>query len=346
MSTQVENMTIGAETADQRSPGARQRRFRVDRYATLLFFLCFFGVIGILKGSAFLSWSNLSLVLANNANVALLAAAATLTLIAGQFDLSVGAAAGMSSIIATHLAVVEHTSVVIMLLAVIVVGMLAGILNALLVTRAHVNAFVATLGTAGLFGGVALWISKGETVFGVMPQILTNAGTSKVASVPLPIIYTLIVGAALWLLTKRTVLGRFWYATGANPDSADLAGVPVRRVTTYAFIATTVLAVVAGLLASARFGSADPSSGPDLLLPAFAAAFLGSAILSDGRFTVVGSLLAASLIVYAANGLDVAGVNAAIQPMFNGAVLVGAVALTEFLRRRSGQGSLLARANR
>jgi ribose transport system permease protein len=89
------------------------------------------------------------------------------------------------------------------------------------------------------------------------------------------------------------------------------------------------------MVSVARFGSADPSAGPTLLLPAFAAAFLGSAILSDGRFTVVGSLLAACLIVFATNGLEVLGLSAALVPIFNGAVLVVAVAFTEALRRRA-----------
>jgi ribose transport system permease protein len=346
MSTETEDRTaveLDAATEARSATSPPRRRIRLDRYATLLFFLAFYAVIGITHGSEFLSWENFQLVLSNNANVAMLAAAVTFTLIAGQFDLSVGALAGMASVLSTYLVVKHQTPVVVVLLIIVAVGVAAGLINALLVTRAHVNAFVATLGTAGLFSGVALWISKGATVFGTMPKVMTDAGTTKVAGVPLPIIYLLVLGILLWALTRRTILGRFWYAAGANPEASSLAGVPVRRMTTYAFIATGLLAALAGLLASARFQSADPASGPDLLLPAFAGAFLGSAVLSDGRFTVVGSLLAASLIVLATNGLDVAGVNFAVKPIFNGAVLVGAVALTELLRRRSGRVSMVGK---
>ncbi|MEA2170243.1 MAG: ribose transport system permease protein [Solirubrobacteraceae bacterium] len=317
--------------------------FRLDRYGTLLFFLAFYVIIGAKEGSAYISWENISLVLSNNANVAVLAAAVTITLIAGQFDLSCGALAGMTAVLAAHWATTGMATG-FMIILVLAVGAAAGFLNALLVTRAHVNAFIATLGTGGVFAGIALWVSKGQAIFGEMPKIFTDAGTTKLIGIPLPMVYLVLLLVALWALTKRTVIGRFWYAAGSNPSSAELAGVPVRRMTTYAFIATGMLAALAGILAVARFGAADPSSGPDLLLPAFAGAFLGSSILSDGRFTVVGSLLAACLIVFATNGLDVAAVNVAVKPMFNGAVLVGAVAITEVLRRRRKAGSLLPRA--
>ncbi|MEV4420144.1 ABC transporter permease [Patulibacter sp. NPDC049589] len=346
-STQSAPVPTGSPVADAPvpdEPAKRRSAFRVDRYATLLFFALFFVVVGISKGSAFLSWDNFSLVLADNANVAILAAAATITLVAGQFDLSVGAVAGLSSVLASHFVIEAGTPPLVTVLLILALGVAAGLLNAFLVAVANVNAFVATLGTGGLFSGVALWVSGGESIFGEMPKSFTDAGTTSLAGVPLPIVFVIAIGLGLWTLTRRTVVGRFWYAVGANPEASGLAGVRVRRVTTYAFIATSVLAALAGLLASARFGSADPAAGPDLLLPAFAGAFLGSAILSDGRFTVVGSLLAASLIVLATNGLDVMGVNFAVKPMFNGAVLVGAVALTEYLRRRSGRRSLIPKA--
>jgi ribose transport system permease protein len=107
-------------------------------------------------------------------------------------------------------------------------------------------------------------------------------------------------------------------------------------VTILAFVATGLLAGCAGVISVAKFGSADPVSGPELLLPAFAAAFLGSSILSDGRFSVLGTIVAAFLIAFATNGLEVLGLNVWIKPVFSGCVLIVAVALTHALRKGRG----------
>ena len=133
---------------------------------------------------------------------------------------------------------------------------------------------------------------------------------------------------------RRTVAGRYWYATGANAESARLAGVKTAKMVVWAFASTGLIAALGGVLYLATFASADPTTGPDLLLPAFAAAFLGSSILSDGKFTMIGSVLGTFLLAYATNGLQIAGVNFAAQPIFNAIVLIGAVGLTELLRRR------------
>jgi ribose transport system permease protein len=109
----------------------------------------------------------------------------------------------------------------------------------------------------------------------------------------------------------------------------------------WAFVGTGVIASIGGLLYMVIFASADPTTGPDLLLPAFAGAFLGSSILSDGRFTMTGSVLGTLLLAYATSGLEIAGVNFAAQPIFNALVLVGSVGLTEFLRRRRKVGRVV-----
>jgi ribose transport system permease protein len=328
----------------QMSTDRQRRRLQVDRYGTIAFFVVFIAVMGILEGSDFFSWKNLSLVLANNAPQIILAAAVSLTLIAGQFDLSVGYIAGMSAVLTAVLAQ-KGVNAEVTLLLVIGAGLLAGTINALLVTRAKVNAFIATLGMGGVYSGVTLWISNGTTVFGSVPAILTGAGTNSLGPIPLPIVFVLVLTAVLAAVIHGTVAGRLLYATGANPEAARLAGVRVQKVTIMAFLATALLATLAGILLVSRLGSADPSTGTTLLLPAFAGAFLGASILSDGRFTAIGAIIAGALVAISTNGLEVAGVNFAAEPIFNGLVLVAAVALTEGLRRRQRRGrSRVARA--
>jgi ribose transport system permease protein len=331
----VEGGARNPEPKGRRSRGGRpRRRLGLESVGTPIFFLLFFVVIGLMKGSAFVSWDNISLVIRQNSYAALLAAAVTLPLIAGQFDLSVGNVAGLSAILCGHLSAELGTPLWISILAALATGVLFGLINGLLVTRAQINAFIATLGTGGAAGGAALWVSNGSTIFSGIPESLTKVSHDKFLSVPLPVFFIIFVGAILWALTRRSVAGRYWYATGANPEAARYAGVKVNTMVVWAFVVTGFLAALAGVLYLSIFATADPKTGPDLLLPAFAAAFLGSSILSDGRFTIIGSILGTFLLAYAENGLQVAGVNFAAQPVFNAIVLIGAVGLTEHLRRR------------
>ena len=129
------------------------------------------------------------------------------------------------------------------------------------------------------------------------------------------------------------MLGRHWYAVGSNSESSRLAGVKVDRTVLLSLVAAGVLAAIGGVVFTTRFGSVDPTIGPGYLLPAYAAAFLGSSILSDGRFSVIGTIIAMFLVAYAQSGLLQLGLNFAEQ-IFNGVVLVAAVALNEGLRRR------------
>ena len=328
---------VAARATEGNSPAGRRqrtpRRPELHRYGTLIFFLLFYLIIGVREGDSYLSWSNVSLVLGNNSHLAFLAAAAVTTLIAGQFDLSIGAVAGVSAVMVAQLTATGHGILPSIGLCVLF-GVAAGLLNAFLVVKLQINAFIATLGTGGAFTGISQWISSGQTIFSGIPERLTNAGSGTLLEIPYPALYVLVMLGIMWALTRKVVLGRWWYATGANAEAARLAGVRTGRATMWAFVATGVLASLGGVISTARFASADPTTGSSLLLPAFAAAFLGASILSNGGFTVVGAVAATFLLQFAVNGLDVSGFNLAIKPIFNGMVLIGAVALTEFLRRR------------
>jgi ribose transport system permease protein len=343
MGTTEQSPPEGEQRVETKGAGKRSAwaRFRPERYGTLIFFLVFYAVVAAIKGGEYLSVNNILNVLGQNSHLAFAAAAVTVTLIAGQFDLSVGSLVGMSAVFTAGLPAMQHLPAGLTVVLVLLIGAAAGLINAFLVTVTRVNAFIATLGTGTAFGGVALLYSKSQVLYDGVPRGLVNAANHKLLGIPLPIIYALVLLVALWTLARQTIVGRFWYAIGANAQAARLAGVNVRRYTVLAFVVTGVIAAAGGILLTARFGSADPTSGPDFLLPAFAAAFLGSSILSDGGFTLVGSVVATFLIAFALNGLDVLGLSAGIKPVFNGAVLVGAVALTEELRRRRGRRTII-----
>ncbi len=334
MSTTIaENETSGGSVAVA-GKKAQRRRPPIERYGTVIFFLLLFAGVTAVKGTQFLSIDNIALVLAQNAHLAFCAAAVTITLIAGQFDLSVGALAGLAAMLLALFTSNVGIALIPAVLLVLLIGVVAGLVNGLLVTRGRINAFIVTLGTGSAFGGVAIWASGGGAVFEGIPTGLTNAGTSEIAGLALPVLYVVALLVVGWVLTQRAVIGRFWYAIGSNVEAAKLAGVKVERHTVWAFVATALLATIAGIVLLARFGSADPNTGPELLLPAFAAAFLGSSIANDGRFIVVGAIIATFFVAFAQNGMELLGLSPGVKPIFNGLVLVAAVGLSQQLRRR------------
>jgi ribose transport system permease protein len=317
--------------------GTRPRRrlnLPWERFAMIGFFAVFYLVVCVNGTWNFLASANVFNVLGQNVHTAFAAAAITITLIVGQFDLSVGALVGLSGVLAGGLTAQQELPAIVAVAIILVVGFAAGLLNAFIVLKLRVNAFIATLGTGTAFTGLALLYTDGQLIFdGISPSIIEPMRT-RIGTVPLSMGFALLLLLILSIVTRRMVFGRFLYAVGANAPAAELAGVPVRRVTVIAFVITGVVAAVGGVIATGTYGSANPNTGPELLLPAFAAAFLGASLMGSENFSVTGSIIATFLIAMALNGLDIMGLSSGAKPIFNGAVLVAAVALTQALRAR------------
>jgi ribose transport system permease protein len=309
---------------------------KLDRYAAILFFFAFYLFVWVREGSGFVAWDNVTLVLSQTAYITFVAMGVTITLIAGQFDLSVGAILGISALFIAGMTANQGLPLVLAIPFTLVLAAAVGLVNGLLVVTARVSAFIATLATGGALGGIAILYSHSTVIYTGIPEALTKFGSNKLLGLTLLFWSALAMLVVTWLVTRQTVLGRNWYAVGANPEASRLAGLPVARLVVLSFVVGALVAGFGGLLLTAQLGSAQPQTGPGLLLPAFAAAFLGGSILSDGRFTVLGAFVATYLIAFAGSGLDALGLDAGYKPLFNAVVLIGAVALTAALRRRAG----------
>ncbi|CAB4904535.1 unannotated protein [freshwater metagenome] len=332
----------GGATASQQPSLIRrfgERWTKVDRYAAILFFVAFYLLVFIREGSDFVSWGSISIVLSQNAYIVFAALGVTITLIAGQFDLSIGSILGISALFVAGFTALQNFPLPLAILLTLVAAGVIGMVNGLLVVKAQVSAFIATLATGGALGGIAVLYSSSTVIYTGIPEALTNFGSSKFLGLSYLFWSAVVVLIVTWVLTRHTVLGRNWYAVGANQEASRLARLPVGRLIVLAFVVGALVAGAGGILLTAQLGSAQPQTGPGLLLPAFAAAFLGSSILSDGRFTVLGTFVATYLIAFAGSGLDALGLDTGWKPLFNAAVLIGAVALTAALRRRTGVSS-------
>ena len=174
----------------------------------------------------------------------------------------------------------------------------------------------------------------GETIFGDVPKSFTNLARQQLAGVSKPVILVLVVAVALGLVLGVLPIGRRMYATGGNERAARLTGIATRRYVIAAFVTSALLAGLAGVVLGSRLGTASPSTGGSLLLPAFAGAFLGATTVRPGRFNVAGTIVAVYTLAIAVAGLQQMGAPVWFEPVFNGAALVVAGASRWALQQR------------
>jgi ribose transport system permease protein len=266
-----------------------------------------------------------------------IAFAAILVLMAGEFDLSLGATLGLAQYLVLELVTAGGFAWPVAVLATLLAGAAIGLVNAFFVVGLGVNSFIATIGMATVLVGVIEWMSDGNApIVDGAPAGFTSLAQSEVGGIALPVLYALGAAILLWVVVAYTIVGRELRATGANRQAAFLSGLRTRRSLVTAFVAAGVLASIGGMLIAARVGAADATSGPGYLLPAYAAAFLGATAVRPGQFNVWGTVIAIFLVAVGITGLQLNGAETWVTPVFNGAVLLLAVTVSMLAARRRG----------
>lgn len=306
------------------------------RYGTLLVLAAMIVAFGIASPDAFLTERNLVNVLNQSALLAIVAGGLTLVLVAGQFDLSFGNVLGLTGILAVGLMERSGAPMPLAIALALVGAAVVGLANGLLVSGLGVNPIVATLATSTIVLGINFWYSNGAPI-NLTGGPYTGIARGDLLGIPMPIIIELAFLAILWVVLNRTVFGHHAQAVGANPIAARLAGVNVARVTIIAFVIGAVAAGIAGIVLSARIGSAQVTAGDGYLLGAFAACFLGASVLRDGEFHIVGTFVGVLIVTVATNGFAILGAPSFAQYIVQGVILAGAVALSTTSRRILGQ---------
>ncbi len=290
-------------------------------------------VFSILRPSSFATWENYRAILNTNSEVVVLALGAMIPLIAGEFDLSVPANAGFANVVVLGLTVNQGLSWWVAIVVALAASALVGVANGVIVVYFKVSAFIATLGMASILQAIDLWYTGGGQILDG-PASLTRVSQNSVVALPLPIVYTLVVGVIVYLTLNHLPAGRKLYAVGGNRRAAELTGIAVPRYLLASFIASGLFAGVAGVILGARLGSATVDSTTSLLLPVFAAVFLGATTIRPGRFNALGTWVSVYFLAIAISGLQHVGAPLWAEPMFNGSVLIIAVAASGWAFRR------------
>lgn len=311
---------------------ARSRRLRVDIDAFFVPALILLLGIGLTLASPyFLTGRNLGQVLLQGAVLGIVAVGATFVIIGGDLDLSIGFNVALSGIV-TALVIVESGSWPLGVLVGVLTGVAIGCVNGLLAAVLGVPAFVATLGTGTIAGGLALWFTNGATISG-LPGTFAALATTEFLGLQTLVWFMLGLFVVAGVVLHRTNFGIRVFASGGNRDAAYLAGIAVARVRMASFMIAGGCGGLAGVLLTARVQAGQPGVGTSLTLFATAAVILGGTSILGGMGSMPRTFFGVLLIAVVQNGLNLLGVDFALQQVAVGGVFVLA-ACSEVVRHR------------
>ena len=284
------------------------------------------------------SSANISNVLGNQAVIGILALAIMIPLVCGEFDFSVGSAAGLCQMLAAGFMVKNGWPVSAAIAAAIAIGALIGLSNGNTVARVGVNSLIVTLGVASVLGGVVLWYTSGLSISIGIPQSFIDLGAGKWLGLPRTIYYLIGVAVILYYVLEHTPFGRYLQSIGSNREAARLVGLPVDAWCCCRSCSRARWPAWPACCSWPATASASPQVGTVVTtLSALAAAYLGATSIKPGRFNVLGTLIAVFFLAFTVNGLSLAGVENWINDVFNGAALFVAVLISTIIgRKRAG----------
>lgn len=302
----------------------------------LLLLVCLlvaFRVLFPVSWERFATFENFSSVVRNMAFESILALGMMLMLVSGTFDLSVGATASMVGVVTGWLMKHAGWPVPGAVAGGLALAVFSGFINGIVVTKVRVNALITTLGTMGVFSGIALLVGGPGVAF--LPSSFTQLGQAQFLGLQAPVWLVVVLGLAGHYALAHTCFFRQFYYIGSNAKAARLSGINVERLQVLAFTLMGLLAGLAGIVYAARVATASSTVGVGKELGAITACILGGASLQGGRGTAWGALVGVLFVALIQNMLLIKQVRPEWQGIILGLVLVFAVAVDSILNRKA-----------
>ena len=300
-------------------------------------------------GPRFGSLDNNFDILRHTVEIGLLALVMTPVILTGGIDLSVGSLLGLCAITFGKLWRDAGLPIPVAIACTLVLGALAGLLNASLITRLRLPPLIVTLGTYSLFRGLAEAVTRGVDTFTNFPASFLFLGQERWLGIPAQAPVFIVAAIGLWLLVHRTTFGRSFRAIGFSPEGARHAGIPVERRITLAYVLTGVMAATAAIIYTSRLGQARADAGTGYELFAITAVVLGGTSIFGGVGSIHGTLLGVAAIAVLNNGLVHARLPREAAGLLTGALLLLALSagplLQQFRARRAHSKAITTPAN-
>lgn len=332
---------VGTEAASPASPAAsapkRRNAQQLNEVGLLVAVLAVIVVLAI-TAPGFATLNNATSVLRDAATIGVVAWAATLVIVAGEIDISLGPAVAFASVVMAKVmgwGVALPLAILITLCVAAALGGMAGALRAFF----NVPSFIATLALYSALRGLGLFTTNALPI-PIEPSPFLDLLAGKILGIPTPAIIMVVLFAVFTFIARRTAYGRSVFAVGGNAKAAYLAGIPVRRVRVMLFATTGLMCGVAGIILAARLGSGNGGAATGLEFDVIAAVVIGGTSLAGGRGSMLGTFLGVVFISLIGNGLILLGVNPFFQDVVRGLIIVIAVLVNMLIvRRTSGAGS-------
>jgi ribose transport system permease protein len=314
----------------------------LKRYGTLIGFGAVLLFFWVSLPDTFMTVRNWLNITQQVSMLTVVAAAMTIVMVMGDFDLSVGSMASLAGIVVAKLFTFGYPVWAAIPIAMLV-GLVGGAINGAFVSLIGILPFIATLATLTIFSGAAFLISGGKTIFGRdIPESFSDFARDglplgdiggQALKLPYLTIVALAVVALVWILLEQTTFGRRLYAIGGNSEAARLSGVRLRSLRLIAFSLAGLGAAIAGLMYSSRVASANPTQGSGLMLNAIAAVFLGMTMSEEGEPRVHATLIGVLALGVLDNGLTQMSVDSYVRDILVGAIILAAVASSSWWKQ-------------
>jgi ribose transport system permease protein len=287
---------------------------------------------GLAAPNTFFSTINFDSIMSTGAVFVILTLGVLPSLSAGELDLSIGGVLGLSMMMTAYTNVNLHEPLGVAVLVALGIGVGIGLVNAFLIVVLGIESLIVTLGMGTLLAGLCYAVTP-QPIFGVS-QALVNAATYPIFGLQPTVFYAIALVVIMWYIDRYTAIGQYTFFTGAGRTVARLSGVRVNAIRVETLIFASVMAAISGILEAGTAGAADPTAGPSYLLPAFAAAFLGSTAITPGRFNAIGTFCAVYFLQTGVAGLELVGQSGWVDQVFYGGSLIVAVALPRLVGSR------------
>jgi ribose transport system permease protein len=305
----------------------------VGRYAIVGLWVLLAGFYTIATPVSFLQYGTFRAIFGSQQPLVFLGLSLVCVLVVGEFDLSGASNMGLTATIIPVLVVLHGIPIWIAVIVGIMSSLVVGLINGFFIVILKISPIVITLGMATLLLGIALLISDLNTISGLGSQF-AQISNAVVLGLPVSFFYGLAGVVVVFYVLTFTPLGRHMKFVGSNPEVARLAGVRVNMIRVGSYVAGGLFCGLGGTLLVASLGGFDPSSSGTYLLPAFSAAFLGTAIAQPGQFNPWGMLIAVYFLATGILGLQILGFSGWISQVFYGGALIIAVTISTLVRRR------------
>jgi ribose transport system permease protein len=321
------------------TPRASTLKKQVARFGVPVAIVATFAVFSVLRPDSFFTELTIKGILRDCVPLMIVSLGITAVLAMNDYDLSVG---GMISLCATTVVVLLSTAevglhYVVAILLTIGLGGLLGLANGVLIAYIRLPSFILTIATGTVFAGLGLQIVDSQSVFEGIPNAFVEIAGGTFVGFSHQVFIGLGVLVLAQLFLRHTEYGRYMYAIGGNPEAARLSGVRVRMLRALGFGLVGVTAAIAGILINSQAGAANPNTGIGLLLPAYAAAFLGSSMFRVGVFTPLGTALGALYLQIVGTGLTILNLTGPVVQMIQGGILVAAILVSRLTRTEEHQ---------